>query len=46
MSLSAYKSWFTDYIVLEATGTEEDGLPAYRYTQTGARYQGLSACLS
>lgn len=39
--LSIYRSWFSDYISLDATGAEEDGLPIFRHVQGDARHFGL-----
>jgi iron complex outermembrane receptor protein len=41
--LSIYYSDFGDYIYTEPTGTEEDGLPVYRYVQRDAEFYGIEA---
>ena len=41
--LRAFASRYHDYIVLSATGGEEDGLPVYRYRQQDSRFEGLEA---
>ncbi|HEX2793481.1 MAG TPA: TonB-dependent receptor [Croceicoccus sp.] len=43
LSLTAYASWFDDYVYLAATGAEEDGLPVYRQQQQDATYKGFEA---
>ena len=45
-SLTAYRQWFSDYIVLEETGDEEDGLPVFEYLQQDADFWGVEAELS
>lgn len=42
-SLSAYHSWFNDYIYDTQTGAEIDGLPVFQYFQRNARYYGIEA---
>lgn len=41
LSVSVFRDWFSDYIFLQATGAEEDGLPVYRQMQQDARYSGI-----
>ncbi|MHA6317886.1 TonB-dependent receptor [Altererythrobacter sp. CAU 1778] len=41
ISVAVYKNWFDDYIYLNATGAEEDGLPVYSYLQQDAQYFGV-----
>jgi iron complex outermembrane receptor protein len=43
LSLSVFRDWFDDYIVLQATGAEEDGLPVYQQLQQDADYFGVEA---
>jgi iron complex outermembrane receptor protein len=45
-SLAAYRQWFTNYIFLEETGGEEDGLPVFQYLQGDADFWGFEAELS
>lgn len=45
-NLTAYRQWFSDYIVLEEVGEEEDGLPVFEYLQQDADFWGLEAELS
>jgi iron complex outermembrane receptor protein len=45
-NLTAYRQWFSDYIVLEETGEEEDGLPVFEYLQQDADFWGFEAELS
>jgi len=42
-SLTAFVNDVDDYILLAATGLEEDGLPLFEYTQTDARFYGYEA---
>ena len=42
-SLSAYHSWFSNYIYQEMTGAEVDELPVFQYRQGKARYYGFEA---
>lgn len=44
--LTAYRQWFDNYIFLEETGEEEDGLPVFAYLQQGADFWGVEAELS
>jgi iron complex outermembrane receptor protein len=41
--LSAYHSWFDDYIYDTQTGAIADGLPVYQVRQANARYYGFEA---
>jgi iron complex outermembrane receptor protein len=41
--VSLYYSDFADYIYVEATGEEEDGLPVFQYFQRDAEFYGLEA---
>jgi len=41
LDLSAYHSWFSDYIFETQTGDIEDGLPVYQVGQADARYWGI-----
>ncbi|MDR7101000.1 TonB-dependent receptor [Croceicoccus sp. BE223] len=43
LSLTAYASWFDDYVYLAATGAQEDGLPVYRQQQQDATWKGFEA---
>jgi iron complex outermembrane receptor protein len=43
VGLAVYRTWFDDFIYLEATGAEEDGLPVYRQLQQGADHFGIEA---
>ncbi len=42
-SLTAFRQWFSDYIILEETGDEEDGLPVFEYLQQDADFWGVEA---
>lgn len=44
--LTAYRQWFDNYIFLEETGGEEDGLPVFEYLQQNADFWGFEADLS
>ena len=44
--LTAYRQWFDNYIFLEETGEEEDGLPVFQYLQQDADFWGVEAELS
>ncbi len=46
INLAAYKNWFSNYIFLEETGLEEDGLPVFRYLQDDAEYFGIEGEIS
>ena len=41
--VAVYRTWFDDFIYLQATGEEEDGLPVYQQLQQGADYFGVEA---
>lgn len=41
VELSAYHSWFGNFIYDSRTGAIEDGLPVYQLTQADARYYGF-----
>lgn len=41
LSVSAFRTWFDDFIFLQATGAEEDGLPVYQQMQQDADYSGI-----
>ena len=41
LGVSAFRTWFDDFIFLQATGAEQDGLPVYQQTQQGADYVGI-----
>jgi iron complex outermembrane recepter protein len=41
MELSAFINRFDNYIFLDPTGLEEDGLPVFQYRQTDARFWGV-----
>ena len=41
--VSVYRTWFDDFVYLEAMGTEIDELPVYRQRQQGAGYFGIEA---
>ncbi len=43
VGLAVYRTWFDDFVYLQATGAEEDGLPVYRQLQQGADYFGIEA---
>lgn len=43
LALTAYASWFDDYVYLAPTGAEEDGLPVYAQRQQDATYKGFEA---
>lgn len=45
-ALTAYRQWFDNYIFLDATGAEEDGLPVFQYLQQDADFWGFEAELS
>lgn len=44
--LTAYHQWFDNYIFLDETGEEEDGLPVFQYLQQDAGFWGVEAELS
>jgi len=41
VGLSVYRTWFDDFVYLQATGAENDGVPVYRQRQQGADYFGI-----
>ncbi len=41
VSLSVYKNWFDDFIFLQGTGEEEDGLPVFVILQQDADFFGV-----
>lgn len=41
LGLSVYRTWFDDFVYLQAAGVEIDGLPVYRQAQQGADYFGV-----
>jgi iron complex outermembrane receptor protein len=43
LSLAAYRNWFDDFVYLQATGLEEDGLPVFRQAQQDADWFGVEA---
>lgn len=43
LSLTAYASWFDDFVYLAATSGEADGLPVFRQQQQDAAYKGFEA---
>ena len=43
MALSAFVNEFSNYLALQATGTQEDGLDAYAYAPVKARFSGVEA---
>jgi iron complex outermembrane receptor protein len=45
-NLTAYRQWFDNYIFLEETGAQEDGLPVFQYLQQDADFWGFEAELS
>jgi iron complex outermembrane receptor protein len=45
-NLTAYRQWFSNYIILEETGAEEDDLPVFQYLQSDADFWGFEAELS
>jgi iron complex outermembrane receptor protein len=46
LNLAMFKSWFDDYIYLNETGLEEDGLPVLQYLQGDADYFGIEGEIS
>ncbi|MBC7919440.1 MAG: TonB-dependent receptor [Rhodoferax sp.] len=42
-ALSAFVNEFTNYLALQPSGTQENGLDAYAYTQVKARFSGVEA---
>ena len=45
-NLTVFKQWFDNYIFLEETGLEEDGLPVFEYLQQDADFWGVEADFS
>lgn len=43
LGFAVYRTWFDDFVYLQATGAEEDGLPVYTQLQQGADYFGIEA---
>ncbi|MGB3166506.1 MAG: TonB-dependent receptor [Alteraurantiacibacter sp.] len=43
VNLGVYANWFEDFIYLQATGEEEDGLPVFAYRQQDADQWGVEA---
>jgi len=41
--VNVYRTWFDDFVYLQATGAEEDGLPVYQQLQQGADHFGVEA---
>ena len=41
VGLSVYRTWFDDFVYLQATGAEIDELPVYTQLQQGADYFGI-----
>jgi iron complex outermembrane receptor protein len=41
IGVSAYHSWFDNFIFEDATGAEEDGLPVFQYQQADVRHVGF-----
>jgi len=41
--LAVYRTWFDDFVYLDATGEERDGLPVFRQMQQGADHFGIEA---
>ncbi|WP_336981967.1 TonB-dependent receptor [Altererythrobacter fulvus] len=46
VSFSVYQNWFDGFIFLAETGTEEDGLPVYRFLQQDADHFGIEGEIS
>jgi len=46
LSFAIYQQWFDNYIYLDATGGEEDGLPIYVFLQDDADYFGMEGEIS
>ncbi|MFV0643500.1 MAG: TonB-dependent receptor [Sphingomonadaceae bacterium] len=46
VNIAAYRNWFSNYIYLDATGAEEDGLPVYNYIQRKVDYVGIEGEIS
>lgn len=45
-SIAVFNQWFDNYIFLEETGLEEDGLPVFQYLQQDATYFGIEGEVS
>lgn len=45
-NLAVFKQWFGNYIFLNETGGEEDGLPVFEYLQQDADFVGIEADVS
>lgn len=43
LGLSVYRTWFDDFVYLQATGAEIDDLPVYANMQQGADHFGIEA---
>ncbi|MGV3555733.1 MAG: TonB-dependent receptor [Croceibacterium sp.] len=43
VSLAVYRNWFEDFVFLQDTGLEEDGLPVFRQAQQDADWFGVEA---
>jgi iron complex outermembrane receptor protein len=43
IGVAVHRTWFDDFVYLQATGAEEDGLPVYQQLQQGADYFGVEA---
>jgi len=46
LRLTAYGTWFDDFIYLQDTGGQEDGLPVFAFLQQGADWLGFEAELN
>ncbi|MDZ4306915.1 TonB-dependent receptor [Allopontixanthobacter sp.] len=46
VNVAVYQNWFSNYIYLEETGLEEDGLPVFQYLQDDAEYFGVEGEIS
>ena len=42
-SMTVYRNWFDDFVYLQATGLEDDGLPVFRQAQQDADWFGVEA---
>jgi iron complex outermembrane receptor protein len=43
IGVAVYRTWFDDFVYLQATGAEENGLPVYTQLQQGADHFGIEA---
>jgi len=43
LEVSAYQTWFSNFIYEQPTGAQIDGLPVYQIAQKSARYVGFEA---